>query len=295
MIIETILGFIDTLGIPYVFLGDAQDEFEGFSSLIRYKYGSITWIKRNESLPSGLDSSEIRLAVVSQDVVCSAQNIIKCNDSKRCFFSVLEHFFSAEEVDCPMVGNGTYLSAAVKIGNNVHIGHNCTLDGSITIGDNTRIGNNVVIVNHVTIGCCCDVQSGVIIGHDGFGYVEDVNKHKQMVRHYGGVYIGDNVLIGANSCICRGTIDDTYIGNGTKIDNLSHIAHNCVIGNDVGMAFPCYLGGSSKIGDRAYIAHSVIRNQITVEEDSFIGMSSNVLKDVKAGTVVCGNPAREMK
>lgn len=291
MKIAAILDYLDSIDMEYSFHGNAQNEFEGFSSLSRYKEGSITWIKNKGNLPS--DSTAIRLAVVSSGIVCDAENSIECVESKRCFFSILEHFFSSEEEAGPSVGNGTYISASVKLGNNVRIGHNCTLDGEITVGDNTRIGNNVVIVNKVSIGNCCDIQSGVVIGHDGFGYVEDGEKHKTMVRHFGGVLIGNDVLLGANSCICRGTIDDTVIGDGTKIDNLSHIAHNCIVGRDVGMAYPCYLGGSSRIGDRAYISHSVVRNQIEVGHDAFVGMGSNVVKDVAPETVVLGNPARE--
>ena len=94
----------------------------------------------------------------------------------------------------PAIGQGTYIGPRVKLGNNVRIGHNCTLDGEITIGDDTVIWNNVVMVNRVTVGSRCTICSGTVIGHDGFGFTEDAAHRKTMVRHFGGVHIGDDPL-----------------------------------------------------------------------------------------------------
>ena len=79
----------------------------------------------------------------------------------------------------------------------------------------------------MTIGKNCDIHSGAVIGHDGFGYTEDAAHNKTMVKHFGGATIDDDVLIGDNVCVVRGTIDDTFIDDGVKIDNMSHVAHNC--------------------------------------------------------------------
>ncbi len=289
--ISEILAFLDEQGIQYTFRGDENVSVEHFSSLAHYKSGSFTWIKKQENIPNGFDLSQIALAFAAPGVKADLQNVIETGESKRAFFSTIEHFYGEEE-DRPAIGQYTYISPKVKLGKNVRIGHNCTLDGDITIGDNTVIWNGVTIVNHVVIGCNCEIQSGTVVGHDGFGYTEDENHKKKMIKHFGGVVIGNDVLISSNVCICRATIDNTIIQDGTKVDNLSHIAHNCIIGADVGMAYPCKLGGSSIIGKNSYLASSVVRNQCEIGENAFAGMGSVVVKNVSPNQTVIGNPAR---
>ena len=116
---------------------------------------------------------------------------------------------------------------------------------------------------------------------------------KTMVRHFGGVSIGDEVLIGANTCIARGTIDDTLIGKGSKIDALNLIAHNVVIDSNVGCAGGSMISGSVQLKSGSYIVDSIIKNQLTVGEGAFVGMGSVVIKDVPDGATVYGVPARE--
>lgn len=116
-----------------------------------------------------------------------------------------------------------------------------------------------------------------------------------MVRHFGGVTIGDRVLIGENVCISRGTIDDTVLESGVKIDTLSHIAHNCWLEGDTAMAAPCRANGSVHIGRNAYLAGAVVRNQRAVGENAFVGLGAVVVKDVPPGETVAGNPARPFR
>lgn len=291
MKISEILSYLEHKGIPFAFTGDAETSLHRFSSLSNYQEGSFTWIKSQSNIPEGMDCSVLTLAFVSEEVTGNFRNVIRSSQSKFAFFSVIEHFYSADE-DRPAIGQYTYISPKVKLGKNVRIGHNCTLDGDITIGDNTVIWNNVSIINHVTIGRNCDIHSGAVIGHDGFGYTENECHEKTMVKHFGGVTIGNNVLLGDNVCVCRGTIDDTFIGDGVKIDNLSHIAHNCRLENNVALAFPCRLGGSSTLKENAYLAGCIIRNQCTVGENAMVGMGAVVVKNVEANMTVVGNPAK---
>lgn len=295
MIISDILDFLSWEGIPFAFAGDETAEVEGFSSLEHYKPGSFTWIKNQGNIPEGFDLSCLALVFVSEDVDAgTAPNVIRTVESKRAFFSTIEHFHMQEE-EQPAVGQYTYISPKVKLGKNVRVGHNCTLAGDITIGDGTLIWNNVVIVNRVDIGEDCEIQSGSVIGQDGYAYTEDESGKKQMVKHFGGVFIGNNVLIGSNVCVCRGTIDDTVISDGTKIDNMCHIAHNCVLNENVALAYPCWLGGSTHIEKNGYLASATVRNQSIIGEDSFVGLGAVVVKDVEAHTVVMGVPAKPIK
>jgi UDP-3-O-[3-hydroxymyristoyl] glucosamine N-acyltransferase len=147
----------------------------------------------------------------------------------------------------------------------------------IILGKNTFIGEN------------CS------IGNDGFGYIQDENKKWIKFPHYGDVVIGDDVEIGNNVCIDRGTLSNTIIGNGVKIDNLVHIAHNVEIGENTLIIAQTMIGGSSKIGKDCWISPSTsIKNGINIGDNVLIGMGAVVLKDVENNKVMVGNPAKEL-
>lgn len=291
MKISDILDFLTAEKIPFSFTGDSEAQVEGFSSLAHYKPGSFTWVKAQKNIPSNFDLTGIRLAFLSEEVTGPFCNAIRTPVSKHAFFSTMEHFYGEDE-ERPAIGQFTYISPKVKLGKNVRIGHNCTLDGDITIGDNTVIWNNVVIVNRVCIGKNCEIQSGCVVGHDGYGYTEDEQHRKIMVKHFGGVTIGDDVRLGMNNVIARGVIDDTCIGSGTKIADLCHIGHNNQIAEKVAMISGCVINGSCHIGENAYIAGTTLRNQSVIGENAFIGLGAVVVKDVPSGETVVGNPAK---
>ena len=151
-----------------------------------------------------------------------------------------------------------------------------------------------ILKNNVAIGKNCYIQSLSVIGEDGFGYSEDGNHKKVMVKHHGGVYIGNDVFIGSHVNIARGTIDDTYIADGVKIAPSTHIGHNNYIGQDATVI--CSQSyGSVHIGDNAYVAGSIIRNQCVVGNNTMVGMGSVVTKDVPDNKVAIGIPARILK
>ena len=294
MQISEVLSFLKEENIPFTFAGNEAEPVDRFSSLAHYKPGTFTWVQKEENIPEGFELSQIALAFAPENLEGNFRNVIRTPESKHAFFAAIEHFYSEEE-ERPAIGQFTYISPKVRIGKNVRIGHNCTLDGDITIGDGTVIWNNVTIINRVVIGKDCDIQSGVVIGHDGFGYTEDAQHKKTMVKHFGGVTIGDRVLIGKNSCIARGTIDDTILEDGVKIDGMCHIAHNCWFEEDSAMAPPCNVGGSVHVGRNAFLLGVIVRNQCSVGEDAFVGYGAVVVKDVPAGTTVVGNPAKPFR
>lgn len=292
--VKEILAYLDQNKESYVFEGNQEDCVNGFSSYGNYIPGTLTWVKNYKTIEKDGNIQRITLAVVQDGVdVPATENQIITEESKRVFFELLEYFFTSGE-PIEKIGSNTYLSPKVKLGKNVTIGHNCTLDGEITIGDGTRIYNNVNIINNVTIGRNCEIQSGVNIGHDGFGYTENEEHQKTMVKHYGGIVIEDNVYIGGNSYIERGTIDDTIIKTGTKIDGACVIGHNCIIDPNTAMVGGSILLGSVHLEDNVYIASALIKNQVTIGRNAIVGMGSVVIKDVKADTTVIGAPAREI-
>jgi UDP-3-O-[3-hydroxymyristoyl] glucosamine N-acyltransferase len=133
-----------------------------------------------------------------------------------------------------------------------------------------------------------------VIGKEGFGFAKDGDRWLR-IPHIRKVIIGDDVEIGSNCCIDRGCLTDTVIGNGVKIDNLCHIAHGVVIGDNTIITAGTIIAGSVTIGKNVWIApNSTIKNGVTIGDNAFIGMASNVLKDVPAGETWCGNPARKL-
>ena len=154
------------------------------------------------------------------------------------------------------------------------------------------------IINHpyVVRGKNVKIGPGCTIGFDGFGYEKNEEGGYESFPHYGRVVIGDDVEIGANVNIDRGTLGDTVIGVGTKIDSLTHIAHNAQIGeNCIIVCLTCSAGGV-KIGDGAWVAPlSGVREGIEVGENAVVGMGAIVIRDVEPGDVVAGVPAKSIK
>lgn len=293
MTINEILDFLKAENIPCQFYGDETIEITGFSSLKNYKANTVTWAKNTRAYQ--YDFSEKLLVIVQEGLEISAKNIIVSGQSRLAFFSLIEYMADTTEkkkILCEGIGTGTVIGDQVRLGKNVVIGCNCTIDGDIFIGDSTRIWHNVTIINNVLIGEDCEIQSGCVIGHDGFAWNENARHEKTMIKHFGGVEIGDDVYIGPNCIVDRGEIDNTLIKSGAKLDADCFIAHNAVVGKNAILITGCRLYGSSELGDNAYLASAMIRNQCKVGKNAFIGMGAVVTQDIPADVVAVGVPAR---
>ncbi len=263
---------------------------QGFSSLDHYQPGTLTWIKSVERWNGKLP--EIALCIVQEGVDVPLRNQIICRNSKQVFFSVIEHFFAVGE-EQEAIGRNTVIGSGVKLGNHVRIGHNCSITGDVVIGDDTVISDNVVIKNKVRIGKRCTIQALTMIGEDGFGAYEEDHR-KVMIKHYGGVTIGDDVFIGSHVDIERGTIDDTYIGDGTKIAPCTLVAHNASVGKDT-VLICSHLYGSARVGENSWVAGSIVKNQCRIGDHTMIGMGSAVIRDMADNKVAVGIPARVIR
>lgn len=180
-----------------------------------------------------------------------------------------------------------------KIGKDAYIGAYVVIGDSI-IGDNAIIYPNVTIYDKVTIGNNVVIDSGAVIGSDGFGFVRDENGVPVNFPQLGGVVIGDNVEIGANACIDKGALQDTIIGNNTKIDNFSQISHNCVIGEN-NYFMGSKIAGSVTIGDNCWIASSYVINKTTIGSNVTAGIGSVVMNNIKENTTVIGYPSENIE
>ena len=182
------------------------------------------------------------------------------------------------------VERGAVIEPDVKIYPNAYIGKN------VTIGRGTVIYSGAHIEN-ATIGAECVIHNGASIGKDGFGYTRQ-DGHNVFIPHVGRVVLGDRVSVGANTCIDRGALTDTMVGEGTKIDNLCQIAHGVVIGKECFLASGVGIAGGVTVGDRALLAgHVGIANGVKIGNDAEIGANSGVFRDVPDGARHMGYPA----
>lgn len=179
-----------------------------------------------------------------------------------------------------------------RIGSSTYIGAHCYIDEGVIIGENCEIHPNTVIYRGTKIGDFVILNSSAVIGKEGFGYVK--RKRYEKIRHMGGVIIESFVEIGSGVTIDRGTIGDTVVGEGTKIDNQVHIAHNVIIGRNCIIMGQAGIAGSSRIGDNVILCGQVgISDHLQIEDDVIVYAKSGVFKPLKQGGKYSGNPARE--
>jgi UDP-3-O-[3-hydroxymyristoyl] glucosamine N-acyltransferase len=185
----------------------------------------------------------------------------------------------------------TIIGNNVVLGDDTFIGSNCFIGNNIIIGSNSYIYSNVVIYDNVKIGNNIIIHSGTVIGSDGFGYVNDKNSWYK-IPQIGGVVIGNDVEIGSNTSIDRGTLDNTIIGNGVKIDNQIQIAHNVEIGDNTAIAGCAGIAGSAKIGKNCTIGGGAgIQGHIKICDNTQITGMTKVSCDIKeAGVYSSGTP-----
>jgi len=189
--------------------------------------------------------------------------------------------------------NGSFMCVGAKIGEGTIVFPGAYIDGDVEIGENCYIASGVRIVGKVKIGNDCIIRENTVVGSDGLTTRRNAEGKIITIPQFGGVEIGDNVQIGANSVVCKGAIDNTVIQSGCRIDNCSFISHNVNMGSDTIVVGEVLMMGSSSTGARAYLSGNVVvRDGVAIGEDSFVGMGAVVTRNVPAGTVVKGNPAR---
>jgi UDP-3-O-[3-hydroxymyristoyl] glucosamine N-acyltransferase len=192
---------------------------------------------------------------------------------------------------------GVVISKTAKIGTNCRIGHFSKIGENCIIGDNVTIGDRVTIEQNTMIGKNSRIQSGVTMGADGFSYERDEHNFElERFPHIGGVKIGDNVEVSSNCSIARGSLSDTLIGDGTKIDVLVHIAHNVQIGRNCVLASGTIVGGSTIIGEACWCGlNCTIKHKVRIGTGVTIGNGSSVIRDISDGEIVEGVPAKSIK
>ncbi len=239
---------------------------------------------------------EEEIALKGLELCKKNNNIISTNNSRLYFAKALSIIINEKEIkrEYKTIGNN------IVIGENAFIGVGGTIEPFVFIDNDVKIGNNVQIKSGAKIMKNSTIEDNVIIGENsiigaqGFGLERDIDGRTIRIPHIGGVNIGRGSEIGALSSIVAGTIEPTIIEKNCFIDDLCHIAHNCIIEEGTMITACSELSGSVKIGKNSYISpNATIRNGISLGADSFVGQASSVQKSFAPRSNLVGNPARE--
>ena len=194
------------------------------------------------------------------------------------------------------IGPYAVIGEDVHVGNDTQIGAHCVIGAGSWIGENCRIHPRVTLYSGVRLGHRVQIHTGAVLGADGFGYAFDGARYWKFPQA-GIVEIGDDVEIGANATIDRGSLDDTRIAEGVKLDNLVHVGHNVQIGEHTVVAAQTGISGSSKLGHHVVVGGQVgIADHCTLEDRSVAGAQAGIPtgKTIRSGQTVWGTPARPL-
>jgi UDP-3-O-[3-hydroxymyristoyl] glucosamine N-acyltransferase len=289
--------------------GDRQTQIYGARPLTHAGPRDITFIE-DSRYGRQLEQSLACAAVVGIGFQAKPKiPIIRVAKPLDAFGIIVDHFRGQKRQPSPgihpscsiaesaKIGNNPGISPYVVIGEDVTIGDRCRLMPGVVVGDGCRIGDDVVLHPHVVLysdtilGNRVTIHSGAVVGADGFGYRTEGGKHVKVPQR-GHVEIGDDCEIGANTTIDRAAFETTRIGEGTKIDNLVQIAHNCQIGRHNLIVSQVGLAGSCKTGDYVVIAGQAgIKDHITIGDGAVLEAMSGLMENVPAGEKWVGIPA----
>lgn len=268
---------------------------DNLAEVERVNEQTLDWI--NPSKPNKqeiAENSKARLLLVDESVApIDGKVLIHVKNPKVALAEVGNHFFI--EPQKPEIHSTAIIDPEAQIGKDVYIGAYCVI-GKAVIGDGCAIDSNVRVYDDTVMGKGCVVKAGAVLGGAGFGYERDADGNKFRFPQIGQLIMGDYVEVGANTCIDRGALADTIVGDYTKINNLCHIAHNNKIGRNVTITGCVNVSGSNVIDDDVWIApNSSIRGWVHIGKKATVGMGAVVVKDIPEGETWVGNPARKME
>lgn len=259
---------------------------------------SLVWIN-----PTRNDKKQLLKNTTAEVIICDPtlealaselpeKCLILVDKPKMVFLKIVAALF-VEGIE-PGIHETAIIHPDAKIAESVYIGPYSVI-GKCIIGKNSVLHGSSFIYDNVIIGEGVEIHAGCTLGADGFGYARNDDGKLEKFPHIGGIVIGDDVEIGANSCIDCGTLGNTIIGKGCKIDNHVQIGHNVLIGEHSAIAANVVVGGSSKIGSYCWIAPTAtIRDVVTVADKATVGVGAVIMNNVPEGETWIGNPATSM-
>ena len=295
-------------------VGNPNETVNGLSKIEEGKKGTLSFLA-NSKYEEFIYTTEASIVIVNktfepQKALLPTTTLIKVEEAYSCFAKLLgmydqamakqpkieEHSFvspTAKIGQDVYIGAFTYISDGAIIEDGVHIYPNSFIGDNVKVGKKTKIFAGVKVYRDCVIGEECTINSGVVLGADGFGFAPNSENNYQKVPQIGNVILEDHVEIGANTCVDRATLGSTIIKKGVKLDNLVQIGHNVVIGDNTVMAAQVGVAGSTKLGKNMMVGGQVgIVGHISLADGTLIGAQSGVPKTItKEGTTLLGSPA----
>lgn len=245
-----------------------------------------------------------------RDRVLTGKHVILVPDGRAAFVRLLhcfypespwtpEHHASAviESEHChplTQIGALAFVARGARIGEGTRIAAQAQIGRDVVLGQNCRIGERVVLCDGVRLGDRVVIHAGTVVGSDGYGFYRDASGQHQKIPQVGSVYIGNDVEIGANVTIDRGTLGDTVIGEGTKIDNLVQIGHNVRLGKRCLIVAQVGISGSTVVGNDVILAGQTgVAGHLTLGDGVIASGKAGITRDIPAGQHVSGHPAME--
>ncbi len=288
--------------------GDPEAKVTGAASLEDAGSGDVTYLDSPKSM-SIAEKTRATVVIVAEGVNIPGKNLIVVKKPKLGFARALEVLLPLlRPVAVVGISTDAFIGEGVEFGEDVSIAPSAHLEDGVNVGDRTAIYPGVYLGRNVSVGADCvlfpntvvmdgcrigarvTLQAGAVIGSDGFGYVTDSGRHNK-IPQVGIVEIEDDVEIGANTTIDRATVGVTTIGAGTKIDNLTQVAHNVKIGPGCLLASQTGIAGSSTLGEYVMFGGQVgVADHVSVGDRVMVGAQSGIAKDVHKGLIVSGSP-----
>ncbi len=290
-------------------IGDPNALISGVAGIEDAKETDITFLANPKYLPY-LEKTQAKAVIVSKNVTSENKNLILVDNPSLAFTQVVS-FILPQDIKHPKnISTQASVAKSAKIGSNVAIGACAIIEENVVIGKNTIIypgvfvghdtvvGDDCIIYPNVTlrekisIGSRVIIHSGSVVGSDGFGFVTVDGKHHK-IPQVGTVVVEDDVELGANVTIDRARFDKTVVGQGTKIDNLVHVAHNVLIGKNCLIIAQVGISGSTTLGNNVILAGQVgVVGHVTIGDNSIVMAQSGVSKSMPSGSIMWGYPAR---
>lgn len=287
--------------------GDGSTVLTGFAPADSARAGDLTFAEK-EAYFTAAEQSQASAILVSGPFTSATKVVIRVANARVAVARLLPVFFPPDQLPAGIHPSASIATSA-QIDPTAHVGPNCVIGegvklgarsalmGGNHIGRDSKLGDdvclfpNVVVYARTQIGNRVSIHAGTVIGSDGYGYVLDEYKHRKMLQ-VGNVVIHDDVEIGANAAIDRGALGSTVIGQGTKIDNLVHVAHNVVMGRHCLVMGQVGFAGSTRLGDYCVVAsQSGIAGHLKLGNQATVGAKSGVMRDVEDKQTVLGIPA----
>ena len=270
--------------------------------------GQLTFVS-NPKYNNAAKTTQASAVIVSENFPALSTGMLRTRNPYLAWAKAVELFYHPPHY-APGVHSTAVIHHTAKVGKHAHIGAYVVIDEDAVIGDNAvllahvviyrgaTIGNNFFAHAHAVVREFCQLgdnvllQNGAIVGSDGFGFAKDDETHWHKIVQSGNVVVDSDVEIQANACIDRASIGETHIGRGSKLDNMVHVGHSCVIGQDTLLCAQVGLAGTTDIGNHVVLAGQVgSSGHLKIGDGAIAIPQSGIAQDVAPGAMVSGTPA----